>query len=106
MSETTVLHTRLLEGSENAYEQAHKTMSADVQDALRRAGFVSWQVFREDQNLVHIIEADDYRKSMELFLADPNGNRWHTEMGKLQKPNSEGRIKNPMKVIWKLSGAD
>lgn len=101
-TESITLHTRLLRGSEQAYEQAHEAMSLEVKAVLRRAGFTRWQIFRDGQNLFHLVECEDYRRSMERFLADPIGDRWQTEMGELQEPNLEGRIRSPMLLIWTL----
>ena len=96
------LHTQLRSGAEVAYERVHQEMSLEVKDALRRAGFNKWLIFRDGRDLFHIVECTDYPGALKRFFDDPVGRRWQEEMALLLEPNDEGSIRSPMSLVWEL----
>lgn len=77
------LHTKVSHGKESEYEHAHSTMPAELQAALRAAGVHSWRIWRDGQDLFHVVECDDYAR-MRSFLRDHPANvPWQARMSTL-----------------------
>ncbi|WP_279672150.1 L-rhamnose mutarotase [Flexivirga meconopsidis] len=77
------LHTRVAQGKEAEYKAAHDAIPAELVDALRQAGVHSWRIWRDGQELFHVIECDDYAH-MRAFLRDHPANvPWQARMSEL-----------------------
>lgn len=77
------LHTKVSRGKEAEYAQAHAAMPVELTDALREAGAHSWRIWRDGQDLFHVVECDDYQQ-MRAFLRDHPANLpWQQRMSAL-----------------------
>ena len=74
------LHTRLVPGVEERYEEYHRAVWPDVLAAIRRAGITKYVIFRDGLDLFHYIECDDYDKAIGVLARDPVNIRWQQEM--------------------------
>ncbi|HEU4426066.1 MAG TPA: L-rhamnose mutarotase, partial [Pilimelia sp.] len=59
------LHTRLKPGREAEYDAVHAVIPAELDAALRAAGVRTWRIWRDGQDLFHVVEVDDYRRMRE-----------------------------------------
>lgn len=81
--ERIALHTRLKPGREEEYDRVHAQIPAELDNALREAGVLSWSIWRSGRELFHLVEVEDYR-AMRLFLADHPANiPWQVQMARL-----------------------
>jgi L-rhamnose mutarotase len=77
------LHTRLKPGKEEEYEKVHAVIPADLDAALREAGVHAWRIWRDGQDLFHVVEVEDYQY-MRAFLRDHPANLpWQDRMAEL-----------------------
>ncbi len=74
------LHTRLQPGAEERYEEYHRAVWPDVLKAIRRVGISKYVIFRDDLDLFHYIECDDYDRAIGELATDPVNIRWQAEM--------------------------
>lgn len=74
------LHTRLKPGAVERYEEYHRAVWPDVLKAIRRAGITRYLIFRDDLDLFHFIECDDYDAAIAELAKDPVNIRWQQEM--------------------------
>ena len=77
------LHTRLKPGAEQRYEQAHAAVWPEVLAAIRSAGIHRWLIFRDELDLFHFIECDDYERAIAELAQLPVNQRWQAEMAPL-----------------------
>lgn len=77
------LHTKLKPGREADYERAHAVIPAELDAALRESGVHSWEIWRDGQDLFHVVEVEDYQ-AMRRALADHPANiPWQAKMSEL-----------------------
>ncbi|MGH3729992.1 MAG: L-rhamnose mutarotase [Micromonosporaceae bacterium] len=77
------LRTRLKPGKESEYERVHAVIPAELDAALRDAGVHSWRIWRDGQDLFHLVEVTDYQ-AMRRALADHPANLgWQARMAEL-----------------------
>jgi L-rhamnose mutarotase len=77
------LHTRLKPGKEEEYEKVHAVIPEDLDAALREAGVHAWRIWRDGQDLFHVVEVEDYQR-MRGFLRDHPANvPWQARMAEL-----------------------
>lgn len=97
------LHTRLKAGREADYERAHAVIPAELDAALREAGVHSWRIWRDGQDLFHVVEVEDYQ-AMRRAMADHPANRpWQARMAELLEIEDDysGNDKG-IKQVWEL----
>ena len=58
MTQRVGFRTRLKQGMETEYDTVHASIPPDLELALRQAGVRSWEIWREGQDLFHIIDCD------------------------------------------------
>jgi L-rhamnose mutarotase len=77
------LHTKLKPGKEAEYERVHAVIPVELDAALRDAGVHSWEIWRDGQDLFHLVEVEDYQ-AMRRALADHSANiPWQARMAEL-----------------------
>ena len=79
------LHTRLKAGSEQEYERVHDVIPADLDAALREAGVRSWTIWRDGQDLFHLVEVDDYQAMRRTLRDHPANVAWQARVGPLHE---------------------
>ena len=81
--ERIALHTKVSRGREADYRAAHDAIPAELVAALREAGVRSWRIWRDGQDLFHVVECDDYAH-MRAYLRDHPANvPWQARMSEL-----------------------
>ncbi|MDQ0894702.1 L-rhamnose mutarotase [Agromyces ramosus] len=96
------IRTRLKAGMQEAYEEAHRVVPAEVAENLAERGYVEWLIFRHGQDLFHVItttgdEPPRSERTQEI------GERWHAIMGPHLEP-VEGDVGSvDLRLVWSLS---
>ncbi len=81
--------TRLRAGSESAYDALHATVPAALAERLRAAGVHDWTIWRDGQDLVHLIEVDDYRAMRRSLADDPVNADWQETVNPLLETDDD-----------------
>lgn len=77
------LHTRLLPGEEERYEELHRAVWPEVLQRMREVGLRRYLIFRDGCELFHLVECDDYDAAMAALAADPINQRWEATVAPL-----------------------
>jgi L-rhamnose mutarotase len=99
------LHTRLKPGTEEAYEQAHREIPAELTAAMRDAGVHAWTIWRSGLELFHVIECDDYPAMLAKLEKLPVNVAWQARMAELLAVThdySEQGAGQGLPVAWEL----
>lgn len=97
------LHTRLKPGKEDEYEAVHATIPPELDTALRAAGVHSWRIWRDGQDLFHVVEVADYRTMRARLRDHPANVPWQARMAQLlevQDDYSGGD--SGLRLVWEL----
>src|SRR5579875_2473586 len=99
------LHTRLAEGREAEYAEAHRHVPPALVDAIRGAGVQRWTIWRSGLELFHMIECDDYEAMLARLEALPANVAWQERMGELLETAhdySDSGARAILPTIWDL----
>lgn len=99
------LHSRLHEGMEAAYEQAHRVVPDDVLAAMRRVGIWDWTIWRSGPDLFHLVECEDFDRAMRELADDPADQRWQARMGAFVArfvENPDGPAGRGLRDVWNM----
>ena len=101
--QTIAIHTRLKPGAEQAYEDAHAGIPAELLGALKDAGVRNWRIWRSGLELFHLVEVDDYQ-AMRLALAEHPANvPWQERMAELLAVEDDYSGKDSgIPLVWEL----
>ena len=98
------LHTRLKRGAEERYEEYHRAVWPQVLEAIKRSGITRYFIFRDDLDLFHFIECEDYDRAIAEIANDPTSMQWEAEIATMMAVthdfSSEGSDR--MRKIWEL----
>ena len=81
--------TRLRAGSEAAYERVHAAVPPALAARLRAAGVQDWTIWRDGQDLVHLVEVDDYRAMRKALADDPVNAEWQAVVNPLLEADDD-----------------
>jgi L-rhamnose mutarotase len=77
------LHTRVRADRITEYEQAHAAVPAELTDAIRAAGAISWSIWRSGTDLFHVIDCADYAALLAALAEHPANVAWQARMAEL-----------------------
>lgn len=100
------LHSFLHPGQELGYEQAHQTIPDDLLAALQRAGIRDWAIWRDGQDLFHLVDCDDFDAAQRALAGDPVNQRWQQTMSAYVArfaENPDGAAGMGLRHVWTLS---
>lgn len=101
--EQIALHTRLKAGAEAEYERVHATIPADLDVAMREAGVHSWRIWRDGQDLFHLVEVEDYQAMRHTLRNHPANLPWQQRMSELlDVPDSYEGDDRGIALVWEL----
>jgi L-rhamnose mutarotase len=101
--QTIALHTRLKAGSEEEYERVHKVIPADLDAALREAGVREWRIWRDGQDLFHLVTVEDYRAMRRRLAEHPVNVAWQAIVGPLHDvPDDYSGADDGIGLVWAL----
>ncbi|MFJ7289064.1 L-rhamnose mutarotase [Curtobacterium sp. NPDC098951] len=81
--------TRLRAGSEAAYERVHASVPPELAARLRAAGVRDWTIWRDGQDLVHLVEVEDYRAMRKALADDPVNAEWQAVVNPLLEADDD-----------------
>jgi L-rhamnose mutarotase len=100
------LHSRLIEGTETAYETEHATVWPELITAMRRAGIRDWTIWRSGRDLFHLVDCADFDAAVEQLATDPVDQRWQQHMARFVESfaeNPEGAAGKGLRHVWTMS---
>ena len=74
------LHTRVRPDAIDAYEEAHRAVPAELVEAIRAAGAMSWTIWRSGTDLFHVIECEEYARLLDSLARLPVNVAWQARM--------------------------
>ena len=78
---------RIRPGMGAAYDERHRTVWPEMLDLLSRSGISSYSIFRRDEQLVLVLEVEDFDAVWDRIEADPVNTRWQKSMEPFFLPN-------------------
>jgi L-rhamnose mutarotase len=87
------------------YEQHHRAVWPEVEQAIRRSGIRAMTIHRLDDRLVMVVEAEDdfsFERKAAIDAANPVVQRWEALMEQFQKVTADGRKWREMTPIYAL----
>jgi L-rhamnose mutarotase len=98
------LHSRLIPGTEEAYEREHARVWPELITVMNRAGIRDWSIWRSGRDLFHLVDCDDYPAAVAQLANDPVDQRWQTHMSQFVESfaqNEDGT--QPLNHVWTMS---
>jgi L-rhamnose mutarotase len=77
---------RIRAGKERQYDEAHKNVWPALLARLKSVGISDYSIFRRDQNLVLVMQVDDFDAAWKALDEDPTNLKWQKEMAPLFEP--------------------
>jgi L-rhamnose mutarotase len=78
--------TFLAPGLGPAYDDFHRAIPAELDAAMRAAGVVGWQIYRNRATLTHRVVAQDRQHMSRILDADPVNVRWQQQVAPYLAP--------------------
>lgn len=101
--ERIALHTRLKPGREQEYEDVHAVIPRELDAALREAGVTNWRIWRDGQDLFHVVECEDYRAMRDHLREHPANLPWQARMAELlEVADDYGGTDRGLRLVWEL----
>ncbi|PJJ62439.1 L-rhamnose mutarotase [Compostimonas suwonensis] len=75
------LHSVIVEGREDGYEQNHRSIPDDLVETFARVGIRDWTIWRSGRDLFHLVDCDDFVAAMTALDTDPANARWQAAIG-------------------------
>ena len=76
-------------GYEEEYKKRHDEIWPEMTEALRKAGFRNYNIFRHGLTLFGYFECDDLKVLQEAIGQDPVNRRWGEWMGPIMKVEAD-----------------
>lgn len=97
------LHTKLKPGREADYDREHAVIPAELDVALRAAGVHSWEIWRDGQDLFHVVEVEDYQAMRHALADHPANIPWQAKMAELLAVQDDYSGNDlGIKKVWEL----
>ena len=104
MTDRVGLHTRLVPGAEDRYDELHRAVWPEVLAAIEQAGIARWLIFRDGLDLFHYVECEDYDAAIAALADVPVNVRWQAEVAPLMAKAHDysGESSDRLPVIFEL----
>ena len=97
------LHTRLRAGSEADYERLHARIPAAMVAALQEAGVRDWRIWRDGQDLFHLVDVADYDAMREILRTHPANIAWQAQVTEvLEVADDLSGKDDSLTLLWTL----
>ncbi|MET9275504.1 L-rhamnose mutarotase [Kribbella sp. NPDC003557] len=100
------LHSRLIPGTEEAYEIEHARVWPELITVMRAAGISDWSIWRSGRDLFHLVVSDDFEAAVAQLKNDPVDQRWQQHMSQFVEgfaQNPEGVAGQSLRHVWTMS---
>jgi L-rhamnose mutarotase len=100
--EVSVRRTTLRRGAEAAYTRLHAHLPDRIATALLSAGILSWQIWRDGRQLVHVIATSDRLDAViaRMSALGPLDPAWDAAVGALLENGAEAEAE--LSPVWAL----
>jgi L-rhamnose mutarotase len=71
---------RIHPGMGEGYDLRHNPVWPEMLDLLKRSGISNYSIFRRDEQLLLVMEVEDFDATWALLEADPINTRWQQSM--------------------------
>jgi L-rhamnose mutarotase len=103
MTEQIALHTRLRAGAEADYERLHARIPAAMVAALGQAGVRDWRIWRDGQDLFHLVDVVDHDRMREILRTDPANVAWQAKVAEvLEVADDLSGKDDSLTLLWTL----
>ena len=100
------LHSRLIPGTEEAYEIEHARVWPELIAVMRTAGITDWSIWRSGWDLFHLVECADFEAAVAQLKQDPVDQRWQQHMSQFVEgfaQNPDGLAGQSLRHVWTMS---
>jgi L-rhamnose mutarotase len=81
----------------------HAVIPRELDDALRDAGVTTWRIWRDGQDLFHVVECEDYRAMRAHLREHPANVPWQARMDELlDVADDYGGTDRGLGLVWEL----
>lgn len=95
------LHTRLLADALDAYDRVHARVPADLLAALGEAGVRDWRIWRDGQDVFHVVDVEDYTAMRAALRDHPANVAWQAVVTPLQEvPDDYRGADTGLRFVW------
>ena len=106
MTTRLALHSRLIPGTEEAYEIEHARVWPELITVMRAAGIADWSIWRSGRDLFHVVECDDFEAAIAQLKDDATDQRWQQHMSQFVEgfaQNPDGVAGQSLRHVWTMS---
>jgi L-rhamnose mutarotase len=96
---------RIKAGMEERYDESHKNVWPALLARLKSVGISDYSIFRRDQDLVLVMQVEDFEAAWKALDQDPTNLAWQKEMSEIFEPVSgirPGERFAMMKEVFRL----
>lgn len=77
---------RIKSGKEEEYDIAHRNVWPALLAKLKEVGISQYSIFRRDQDLILVMQVNDFEAAWNALDKDPTNLKWQQEMSALFEP--------------------
>jgi L-rhamnose mutarotase len=82
----TAFRLRIRAGQEEEYEAAHRNVWPALLAKLKEVGISKYSIFRREQDLILVMQVQDFEAAWHALDQDPTNQKWQEEMSALFDP--------------------
>lgn len=82
----TAFRLRIRAGKEQQYDAAHGNVWPQLLTKLKEVGISKYSIFRREQDLVLVMEVEDFDAAWRALDQDPTNLKWQQEMAAFFEP--------------------
>jgi L-rhamnose mutarotase len=96
--------TQLRDGLGPEYDDVHSEIPHDLRDALLAAGVRQWHIWRNGNELIHVIDVEDRELMKQVMANDPANEAWQKHIAPLLDPDqSQADGGSDLPLVWSLA---
>jgi L-rhamnose mutarotase len=77
---------RIKAGAVEEYDRAHSNVWPELLRKIKQVGISKYSIFRRGQELLLVMQVEDFDRAWDELAKDPVNQRWQEEMGRLFEP--------------------
>jgi len=102
--QTIALHTRLRPGLEAEYDRIHAQIPPDLAQRLHQVGVHKWRIWRDGQDVFHVVECEDYQHMRAELQHDAVNVAWQERLAHLfEVPDDYSGGDSGIGHVWSLT---
>lgn len=85
-----------------AYDNLHREIPEDLRAALGRAGVHQWRIWRDGEEVFHVIDVEDRDRMSQIMAEEPANERWQRVLHPVLAPPGPDRTARDLAEVWSL----